>query len=68
MPYNGLHIGAVGDLERKTSDYRYTSLDVQPFNLPLKTILLQYAVMLSLRIFSSKLQSEQGFLFFFVGG
>jgi hypothetical protein len=25
-------------------------------------------VMLSLRIFSSKIQSEQGFLFFFVGG
>jgi len=37
---NGSHIGAVGDLERKTSDYRHTSLDVLPFNLPHKPLLL----------------------------
>ena len=26
---NGLHIGAVGDLENKTSYYRYTSLEAE---------------------------------------
>jgi len=36
MTANGSHIGAVGDLERKTSDYQYTLLDVLPFNLSLK--------------------------------
>lgn len=44
MAHNGSHIGAVGDLEYKTSYYRYTSLEALPFNLPLQPLLLQYAV------------------------
>ncbi len=37
---NGLHIGAVGDLEHETRYHYYTSLNVLPFNLPLQPLLL----------------------------
>jgi hypothetical protein len=37
---NVLHIGVVGDLEHKTSNYRYNSLDALPLNLPLQPLLL----------------------------
>ena len=67
---NGLHIGAVGDLEHETSDYRYTSLDAECLVKPMKPLLLPICCYNQVGTSTDKANLEHEptvFLFFKVG-
>jgi hypothetical protein len=67
MAYNGSHIGAVGDLERKTYDYQYILLDVLPFNLSLKPPIALICCYRLMRFNYLKFNTKHESSFYFLG-
>jgi hypothetical protein len=67
IAYNGSHIGAVGDLERKTYDYQYILLDVLPFNLSLKPPIALICCYRLMRFNYLKFNTKHESSFYFLG-